>query len=129
MPLAGIYGVVIDLVWCAEGQSIVGAARKHDVGCGAPGRLHTGQHVNVVVSRAAGTINSQEQLAIQSCRIDTAAGEHATHVDWRYLVERWRLVPDLRIARTNAVKHIVKSTFAADEEIPIRVHVEGSQIS
>src|SRR5262245_36434148 len=128
MPLAGVNRIVIDLEWRAEGQSSIGAARKHDVGRGPPGRLHAGQHVNVIVSGPAGTIKSQEQLAIQSCRIDTAAGEHATHVDWRYLVERWCLIPDLRVARTNAIKHIVKITFAADEEIPIRVHVEGSQI-
>jgi len=129
MPLAGIYGVVINLVGCAEGQSVVGAAREHHVRGTASWWHYARQHVNVVVSRAAGAINRQKQLAVQSGWIDSATAKHATHVDWRYLVERWRLIPDLRIARTNAVKHIVKITFAADEEIPIRVHVESSQIS
>src|SRR2546430_7355871 len=129
MPLTRVNGVVIDFEWRAEGQSIVGAARKHDVGCASPGRHHAGQHVNVVISRSARAVYRQEQLPIQSGGIYSTSAQVTTHVDWRYLVERWRLIPDLRIARTNAVKHIVKITFAADEEIPICVHVESSQIS
>ena len=66
MPLARIDGIVIDLVWRAEGQSAVGAAHKHHVGRAAPGRQHTGQHVNVVVGRAAGAINRQEQHSSKS---------------------------------------------------------------
>src|SRR6266404_3780618 len=129
MPLARVNRVVINLVGCAEGQSVVGAAREHHVGGAASWRHYARQHVNVVVSSAAGAINRQKQLAFQSGWIDSPTAKHATHVDWRYLVERWRLISDLRIARTNAVKDIVKIAFAADEEMPIRGHVESSRIS
>src|SRR6266403_4740655 len=103
MPFARVDGIVIDFEWCAEGQSVVGAAREHHVGGAASWRHYAGQHVNVVVSRAAGAINRQKQLAVQSGWIDSPTAKHATHVDWRYLVERWRLISDLRVARTNAV--------------------------
>src|SRR5262249_50213918 len=129
MPLARVGRIVVDLKRCAKGQPAVGAACEHYISCAAPRRLHAGQHVNVIVSRAARTINRQKQLAVQSRGIDSAAHQHATHVDWRYLVECWRLIPELGVARANAVKHIVKITFAADEKISIRVHIESSQIS
>ena len=60
MPLSLEVGVVIDSMRRAEGQSAVGAAHKHHVGCAAPGRQDACQHINVVVSRAAGAINRQE---------------------------------------------------------------------
>jgi hypothetical protein len=52
--------VVIDPVRRAEGHSTVCAADKHHIGCASPGRHDAGQHVNVVVSRAARAINRQE---------------------------------------------------------------------
>src|SRR5207253_7157243 len=103
-------------------------AHNNYVRCAAPWRHDASQHVNVVVSRTTGAINRQEQLPVQSCRIDAAAAEDATHVDRGNLVKNRRLVPDLRIARADAVKHIVKVAFAAKKEISIRGHVQGSQI-
>ena len=60
MPVSLEVGVVIDPHGRAEGQSAVGAAHKHYIGCASPGRQDACQHVNVVVSRAAGVINRQE---------------------------------------------------------------------
>src|SRR5207244_2571747 len=105
----------------------VSAAHEHHVSRASPGRYHTSQHVNVVISRTTGTINCQKQLTIQSCRIDSAAAQNATHVDRGNLVKSWRLAPDLGVARANAVEHIVKIAFAAKEQISIRGDVQGSQ--
>ena len=60
VPLAGINRIVIDLDRRAKRCSVVRTARKHHVGCVSPRRYHAGQHVNIVVSRATGTINRQE---------------------------------------------------------------------
>ena len=98
MPLARINWIVIDLMRRAEGQSVVGAARKHHISRSAPGWLHTRQHVNLVVCTRAGAVNSEELLTVQSRRVNPATGQHATHVHWRHLVKRWCLVPDLRVA-------------------------------
>ena len=60
MPLSLEVGVIIDPARRTEGQSAVGAAHKHYIGCASPGRQDACQHVNVVVSGAAGAINRQE---------------------------------------------------------------------
>ena len=52
MPLVR-QAIVIDPVRRTESQSPVRAADKHDVGSASAGRFHTGEHVNVVVSRTA----------------------------------------------------------------------------
>ena len=44
-----------------------------------------------------------------------------------HLVKRWCLAPDLRVARANAIKHIIRIAFSADKEIAVRVHVESSE--
>lgn len=74
-------------------------------------------------------IDRQEQLAVQSGGIDSAAIQRPTHVDRGHLVKSRCLIPDLGVARANAVKDIVKRAFPANEQISIRVHVESSQIS
>jgi hypothetical protein len=81
MPVSLEVGVIIDPHGRAEGQSAVGAARKHYIGCAAPGREDACQHVNVVVCRAAGAINRQEAHSIQASRVYSAAAEVAAHVD------------------------------------------------
>jgi len=98
VPLIGINRIVIHLDGCAKGCSSICAAHKHHVSRGAPGWLHTRQHVNVVVCSRAGSVNGEKQLTVQSRGIYAAAGQHATHIDWRHLVKHWRLVPDLRVA-------------------------------
>jgi len=98
MPLAGINRVVIDLMRRAEGLPAVDAAREHHVGRASPGRLHTCQHVNVVVSRAAGAIHSQEQLAVKARRIYSPTGQLAAEVNRSDPVKSWSLVSDLRVA-------------------------------
>ena len=51
-------GIVINSVRRAEGLSAVRAAHKHHVGAGGEaGRLHGRQHINVVISRCAGTVH------------------------------------------------------------------------
>src|SRR5205814_9238817 len=82
---------------------------------------HAGQHVNVIVSSGAGTIDRKEYHSIQSCRIDSATTDKATHVDGGASVKGWCLGPDLGIARTNAVKG---APFTADEEIAVGVYIE-----
>ena len=124
MPLVRINRIVIDLLWCAEGLAAVCAARKHHISCVSPGRNHTGQHVNVIVSRTTGAINRQETLPGQSVWIDSPATEVAAHVDSGASVKSWRLAPDLRIARALA-KECAES-FPTDKQVAIGVHVERS---
>ena len=124
VPFARVNRVVINLDRRAKGCSVIGAAHKHHVGCASPGRHDAGQHVNVIVSRTTGTINCQETLSSQSCRIDSPATEVAAHVDRGYLVKSRRLTPDLCIDRANAVKGI---PFSSDEEVAVGVHVKRSK--
>src|SRR5213592_679818 len=104
MPLGGVDTIVIDPVRRAEGQSTVCAARKHHVGCVSPGRLHTGQHVNVVVSCAAGVVNRKEQLPTKSYSIYPALNDAATEVNSGVPVKSRCLASDLCVARANAAK-------------------------
>ena len=91
--------IVIDPMWGAEGQPTIGTAYKHHVGCRSPGWFHAGQHVNVVVSRAAGVVDRQERLPGKPSRIDRAAeNQLATHVNLRHLVKGRCLVTKLRVA-------------------------------
>ena len=125
MPLAGINGIIIDLMRRTEGYSAVGAAHKHHVGCVSARRPHTGQHINVVVGRPTGAIDRQEQHSIQTCRIYPTTREVAAHIDvLGYLVKSRCLASDLRIARANTGKAVKAVPFSADKEIAVRVHVE-----
>ena len=125
MPLARVNRIVIDLKRRAKGQSAVGAACEHYIGRAASGRHYAGQHVNVIVSRATGTIDRQEQHSIQTCGIYPPTRQVAAHVDvLGYLVKARCLVPDLRIARANAGKAVQGAPFSADKEIAVRVHIE-----
>ena len=124
MPFVRIKRIVIDLERSAKGYSAVGAAHKHYVGRVSPGRNHAGQHVNVVVSGTAGTVNCQEQHPGKSYSIDSTATELATQVDSGASVKSWCLTPDLRIARALAIKRA--GSFAADEQVAIRIHIQRS---
>src|SRR6266404_1336365 len=120
MPFARIDHVVIDLLRSAEGRAAVGAAHKHHVGGASPVRHDAGQHVDVVVRRAAGAIDRQEYLSIQSRWVDSPAPEEATHVDGGASVKSRRLGRDLRIARALAKEGA--ESFAADKQVTIGVH-------
>jgi len=100
VPLAVVDWVIINPQGRAEGQSTVCAAREHHVYPGVEaGWLYTRQHVNIIVSGAAGAVHCQEQLPCQAAWIDRVAEiETAAEVDRRASVKSWRLAPDLRIA-------------------------------
>ena len=99
MPLAGVHRIVVDANWRTEADSAVGAARKHHVGPTAAKRLHAGQHVNVIVSRASGAINRQETHSGKSTWIDCPAKkEVAIQIHRGASVKSWSLAPDLRVA-------------------------------
>ena len=79
----------------AKGLPAVGAAREHHVGAVAGAeRYHTCQHVNVVVSRTAGTVHRHERLSTKSYSIYSALNEVATQVDRSNLVKSRCLAPD-----------------------------------
>lgn len=90
--------IVIDPEWRAEGQSPVGAARKHHVGCIPPGGLHAAQHVNVVISGTAGAVNRKEHLPTESSGIYPARNEAATEANSGVSVKSRCLAPNLRVA-------------------------------
>jgi hypothetical protein len=72
-------------------------------------------------------IDRQEQLTVEARGIYRTAGEKAAHINRGNLIKNRRLIPELSVARANAVKHIVKVTFAAKKEISIRVDVQRSE--
>jgi hypothetical protein len=99
MPLAGINRVVIDLMRRAESLPAIGAARKHHVGRASARRLHTCQHINVVVRRAAGAINCQEGLSCKSAWIYIPTkNQEAAEINWGNSVKSRCLPAKLGIA-------------------------------
>ena len=118
--------VIIDPNRRTKACAAVGAARNHHVGAVAVARWsHTGQHVDIVISGAAGTIDCQEYLPCQPSRIDIAARQAATEVHCGSLVKRWCLVPNLRIGRANAPE-TASAVSAANEKVPVGGNVECS---
>jgi len=115
--------IVIDPVRRAEGEPAVGAAHKHYVGRASSGRQHAGQHVNVVVSRAAGVINRQEQHSSKSHSIYSATAEIAAHVDSGDSIESGCDVRVLRVTRANAIEG---APFPAEKNIAVRVDIKAS---
>ena len=125
MPLAGIDRIVINPNRRAEAQTAVVAANEHDVGPAA-GRANAGHHVNVVVSRATGTVNRQEHLAGKPARIDSAAKNGApAHVDCGHLVKCGRDIWVLRIGRANAPE-TASLVSATNEEVTVGRDIECS---
>ena len=62
VPLARIDWIVVNPLWPAKALAAVSAAGEHHVRSATAERLHAGEHINVVVGRAAGAINCQEAL-------------------------------------------------------------------
>src|SRR4029077_16535368 len=112
----------------AKACPAVGAAREHHVGSVAAGRSHAGQHVNVIVRRAAGAVNHQEYLPCKSAWINGASvNQAAPHVDCRDLIKCWRDSRVLCVARPNAPKTATRIP-AADEKIAVAGHVKCSPL-
>src|SRR5689334_16579689 len=97
-------GIVIDLNRGAKAGAPVGAACNHYIVASAvAGRTHATQHVNVIVSWAAGTINCQEDLSTKTSGIYRSTTHQATTKVYRgHLVKGWRLCSNLRIRRADA---------------------------
>src|SRR6476659_10327047 len=125
MPLSLEVGVFIDLARRAEGQSAIGAAHKHHVGGRSPSRQHTAQHVDVVVSRTAGAIDREEDLASQAFGINRAKIQQAaTKVNSGVSVKRGCLASDLRVARAHAAKSCASGP-TTNKHVAIGIYIKG----
>ena len=128
MPFVRVDGIIVNPMRCTECCPSIGAAREHHVRAIAAERADAGYHVNVVVSDAAGTVDSKEDLAGESAWIHRAAeNKAAAQVDCRDLVKRWRNGRVLRVARPNAPE-AATGIPAADEKIAIAGHVKRSPL-
>src|ERR1043166_4985685 len=97
--------IVVDSMRCAETRSAIGAASEHHIGpIACPIRFHTGQHVNVVIRWATGTVHGQKDLSAQSDPVYPALDETAAEIHRRGLIKRGRLPTILRIARSRTPK-------------------------
>src|SRR6516165_6307210 len=97
--------VVIEPLRRAKGLAAVCATGEHHVRAVARTVwYHTGHHVNVIVSRTAGTVHCDERLPAKSYSIYPALDEVAAQVYLSDSVKRRRLVPNLSIARANAIE-------------------------
>src|SRR5215471_15103785 len=117
--------IVIDRVRRAESQSTVRAANKHYVGGRSPGRQHTAHHVDVVVSRPAGSVNREEDLASQAFGINRARIQQAaTKVNSGVSVKSGCLACDLCVARTHAAKSRASGP-TTDKNVAVGVYIKG----
>jgi hypothetical protein len=73
MPLVGVDRIIVNPMRCTEGGPSIGTAREHDVCAIAAERADAGYHVNVAAGRAAGTVNSKEDLAGEPAWVHRAA--------------------------------------------------------
>jgi hypothetical protein len=117
--------IVVDPKRCAEGLSAIGAAHKHHVGGRSPGRQHTAHHVDVVVSRPAGAVNREEDLASQAFGINRARIQQAaTKVNSGVSVKRGCLPCDLCVARAKAAKSCASGP-TTDKNVAIGIYIKG----
>jgi len=124
MPLSLEVGVVIDLERRAEGDSTVCAARQHHVGCRSPGRPHTGQHIDVIVSGPARVVDRQEHLPTKSyVAIYPALNDGATEANSGVSIKSWCLPSNLRIARALAAKRRAPAP-TTNKNVAVRIHIE-----
>jgi len=117
-------GIVIDPLRRAKRLAAVCAAGEHHVGpVAGAGRQHTGDHIDVVVCRTAGTVHCDKRLPTESYSIYPALKKVATHVNLSDSVKGRCLASVLRVARTLAIKG---ATFSGEKKIAIRVDVHRS---
>src|SRR6266550_5179143 len=125
VPLTGIDWIVVNLVWRAEGESAICAAHKHDVGRASPAGHHAVQHVNVVVSRAAGVVNREEGLANYAAGINRPKIQQAaTKVNSGVSVKRGCLASDLRVARAHAAKSCASGP-TTNKHVAVGIYIKG----
>ena len=127
MPLGGVNAVVIDpRRRAAEGHSPVRAAHKHYVGCRSPRRQHAAHHVDIVVSRTAGAVDGEEDLASQAAGINRRARiqQAATKANSGVSVKRGCLAADLRVARAKAAKPCASGP-TANKNIAVGIYING----
>src|SRR5207253_9858451 len=106
----------------------VGAAREHHVGPVAAEGSHAGQHVNIVVGRAAGAVNYQEDLPRKTAWIYRAAvNQAAAHVNGGDLVKSRRHSRVPRVGRADTPK-AATTIPTANEEVAVGSHVECSPL-
>ena len=99
MPFVRVNWIVVYLHWRTKCCSVIGTPHKHYISSASPGWHHAGQHVNVVVSGGAGTVDRQKTLSPQSVWIDSPeTTDEATHVDLSDLIKGWGLTAVLRVA-------------------------------
>ena len=122
MPLSR-KAIVIDPVRRAKGLPAVGATHKHHIGGASPGRQHAGQHVDVIVSRAAGVINRQEQLPAKPYSIYPTLNDGATQVNTSVLVKSRCLASVLRVARAHAAKYAPVCP-TTNKKIAVGIYIE-----
>src|SRR4029077_4924682 len=124
MPLI-CQAIVIDPLRCTEGQSTICAAHEHHVGCRSTRRLHTAQHVNIVVSPTVGAVNREEDLASQAFGINRARIQQtATKVNSGVSVKRGCLACNLRVARAQAAKSCASGP-TTDKNVAVGVYIKG----
>jgi hypothetical protein len=131
MPFVLIDRIVIDSHRGTESYSAVSAVHKHYIcparGAGSP---HRAKHVNVVIGARTRSVYAQEDLPCQTVRVDwfRCKSQAAAKIDLRALIERWRHISILCVARANAPKRVAKAGVdTADKKIAVRIHVERSK--
>ena len=120
MPLIRIHWIVVDPLRRTEALATVGATGEHHVRSAAAERLHTCQHINIVVCRATRTVNCQEALTSKPSRIDRAAkNQAAAQIDLRALIERWCDARVLSITGANAPERATKVLAPPIKTLPL----------
>src|SRR5215475_10485774 len=119
MPLVRIHRIVVDSMRSTKRCTTISTAGEHYVGAISPEGTNTGYHVNVIVSRPAGAVDRNENLARESAWIDSASkNQAATHIDCCDLVKCRRNTGILCVTRPNAPK-AATGIPAANEKITI----------
>src|SRR4030095_9657849 len=87
VPLALVVGVIINADRCAKGESTICAPREHYFRGALTIRLHTGQHVNIVVCCRPGAVYRDECLATKPYVIDSTLNKKAAQINESVLVK------------------------------------------
>src|SRR5262245_10958089 len=127
MPFIRIQWIIVDPLRRAKALAAVRAAGKHHVRSAAAERLHAGQHINVVVGGATGTVNCQKALPSESTWINRAAkNQAAAQIHLRALIKCWCDARVLRVAGANAPERAGKIASAANKEVAVGGYVKCS---
>ena len=128
VPLIRIHWIVVDPLRRTKALATVGAAGEHHVCSAAAERLHTCQHINIVVRGATRTINCQEALSSKPAGVNRAAkNQAAAQIHLRALIKRWCDARVLRISGANAPERAGKVACAANKDVAIAGYIECSK--